>query len=187
MQGCITNKLSSGVINNAILTRLLAGGIFISRRLLEVGRASVAAESPPISSAHFRAGLFSLRCCMSSKLTYLKGGRYFMKAQCYQSNHRQRMLSERRHRKRHPVNYKGRYLKKGSGERTRMYSYTVKNSEARKSVTVRAENHKEAARSSGLVLPGTNLTVEGPGGNVMWRRYQVDRSGKIKEIANYSA
>lgn len=110
-----------------------------------------------------------------------------MKAQCYQSNHRQRILGNRRFRKKHPVRCRRGYLKAGSGERTRMYTYTVKCSEARKSVTVRAENHKDAARKSGLALPGVNLAVEGPGEGTVWRRFQVDRAGRLKEIASYSA
>ncbi|MDO7785787.1 hypothetical protein [Desulforamulus aquiferis] len=68
-----------------------------------------------------------------------------------------------------------------------MYAFTVKCFEARKSITIRAETHKDAARKSGLAAPGVTLTVEGPEEKNVWRRYQVDQAGRLREIASYIA
>jgi len=49
---------------------------------------------------------------------------------------------------------------------------------------VEAENHREAAKLSGLIEPGNTVTVDGPLNAKI--RYQVDSAGRIRELSTYN-
>lgn len=56
--------------------------------------------------------------------------------------------------------------------------------EDRQEVDVEAKNHREAAKVSGLAKPGTEITVDGPQKAKI--RYQVDSTGRLRELSTYN-
>lgn len=51
------------------------------------------------------------------------------------------------------------------------------------STDVKANNHRDAAKKSGLIEPGAVITVDVPTQSNI--RYQVDKAGRLREIAIY--
>ena len=49
---------------------------------------------------------------------------------------------------------------------------------------VEAKNHREAAKLSGLMKTGTTITVDGPVKAKI--QYQVDSTGRLKELSAYN-